>query len=282
METKVSRGENRYIDGSFCCAGGFISDGALWQILLNNDTNCHCQFAARVNPDGEQKNDNGIVDGHAYSIITCREVEVSTDQVFRLLKMRNPWGKFEWKGDWSDYSAMWDNYPAAEIACELEQKDDGVFWICLEDFTELFNLVESTDVACEQPRFDELEKLRIEEERAAAANEEPPEELDEAIQLFAEIDGDGDGTVSVIELWEWLWNMGMWWVSRRDARLLLESLDTNGSGKLSLDEIRKIQTVNPLEWEIQRRIAEAGGKSRKVASRRKKSWFRRAVESVIG
>ena len=25
----------------------------------------------------------------------------------RILKMQNPWGKYEWKGRWSDYSDVW-------------------------------------------------------------------------------------------------------------------------------------------------------------------------------
>ena len=26
-----------------------------------------------------------------------------------ILKLRNPWGKLEWKGDWSDSSSLWNN-----------------------------------------------------------------------------------------------------------------------------------------------------------------------------
>jgi len=281
METKFFRGEQRYIDVTWDGTNESISNVELWRLLITNDKNRQCQFAARASADGETEKDNGIVEGHAYAIIMCKEVEVSDGQVFRLLKMRNPWGKFEWKGDWSDMSCMWDRYPIAEEVCQIDFRDDGIFWISFEDFIKLFNLVECTDAVCEGPRFDELEKASIEEE--LAQEDEVPEELEEAIQMFAELDDNGDGEVGLIELWNWLWNKDFWWVSRRDARLLLESLDTDSSGKLSLMELKEIRTTYPLEWEIQKRILEAGGKSRKFKRRtRRKNWFLRIVDSIIG
>lgn len=30
---------------------------------------------------------------------------------FRLVRMRNPWSHGEWKGDWSDASTLWEDYP---------------------------------------------------------------------------------------------------------------------------------------------------------------------------
>lgn len=40
--------------------------------------------------------------GHAYAVLTIREVKG-----IQLLNLRNPWGDFEWKGDWSDTSPLW-------------------------------------------------------------------------------------------------------------------------------------------------------------------------------
>lgn len=39
----------------------------------------------------------GIVDRHAYSIQKAIEIEGK-----RLLRLKNPWGKVEWKGPWSE------------------------------------------------------------------------------------------------------------------------------------------------------------------------------------
>lgn len=53
---------------------------------------------------GSTKSDNkllenvGLVAGHAYSILKFKCI---SDKI-KLIKMRNPWGKEEWKGDWSD------------------------------------------------------------------------------------------------------------------------------------------------------------------------------------
>eukprot|EP00955_Chlamydomonas_euryale_P110124 365981-Chlamydomonas_euryale.AAC.19 len=44
--------------------------------------------------------------GHAYSVINAREV-----QGFKLVQLRNPWGTFEWQGDWSSRSQLWSKYP---------------------------------------------------------------------------------------------------------------------------------------------------------------------------
>jgi len=39
----------------------------------------------------------GLASDHAYTLIGAYEVEGN-----RLVKIRNPWGSYEWKGDWSD------------------------------------------------------------------------------------------------------------------------------------------------------------------------------------
>jgi len=52
------------------------------------------------------------------------------------LKVRNPWGKFEWQGAFSDNSDLWT--ADARRNLEVTTADDGVFWIRLEDFTKFF------------------------------------------------------------------------------------------------------------------------------------------------
>jgi hypothetical protein len=68
----------------------------------------------------------GIQEKHAYSIMEAKEVDDH-----RLLKLRNPWGRTEYNGPWSDGSAEW----TPEIMQKLNHRfgDDGVFWISYED-----------------------------------------------------------------------------------------------------------------------------------------------------
>jgi len=44
----------------------------------------------------------GLVDAHAYSLISARIIKLSNGRTERLCLIRNPWGKKEWTGDWSD------------------------------------------------------------------------------------------------------------------------------------------------------------------------------------
>jgi calpain-15 len=48
----------------------------------------------------------GLVDAHAYSLIEVKTINSEKGSV-DLVKVRNPWGKREWNGDWSDSSPLW-------------------------------------------------------------------------------------------------------------------------------------------------------------------------------
>ncbi|KAK0614211.1 hypothetical protein B0T14DRAFT_570167 [Immersiella caudata] len=68
----------------------------------------------------------GIVEQHAYSVM--RAVEMDGE---RLLLLKNPWGKSEWKGPWSDGSKEW----TPEWLRKLDHRfgDDGAFWISYKE-----------------------------------------------------------------------------------------------------------------------------------------------------
>lgn len=55
---------------------------------------------------GENVSSLGIVSGHAYSLISIHEFS-HRNKFWRLVKLRNPWGRGEWSGDWSDESELW-------------------------------------------------------------------------------------------------------------------------------------------------------------------------------
>jgi calpain-15 len=68
----------------------------------------------------------GLQKDHAYSILDVRLVRGG----HRLVKLRNPWGRFEWKGAWGDTSPEWQKYPALRRELNpVSDADDGVFWI---------------------------------------------------------------------------------------------------------------------------------------------------------
>lgn len=81
----------------------------------------------------------GLVMDHAYAIIEAKEAELEGRNE-RLLKIRNPWGAFEWSGDWGDNSEKWTE--AAKAAFGFTgPSDDGTFWMSFDDYLKYFESV---------------------------------------------------------------------------------------------------------------------------------------------
>ena len=105
----------------------------LWQKLTYADTRGWIMCAGTPGVDkftesGGPDEDSGIVPGHAYSVIGCKEHDGT-----RLMKVRNPWGQFEWGGAWSDDSEEWTEEMIEAFEPNFDTKD-GTFWISFEDF----------------------------------------------------------------------------------------------------------------------------------------------------
>lgn len=94
----------------------------------------------------ELKMMNGLVKGHAYSVTAVKRVRLGhgllayfKNETIPLIRMRNPWGKIEWKGAWSDSSEEWAKVGDTERHnLGITVEDDGEFWMSFTDWCKFF------------------------------------------------------------------------------------------------------------------------------------------------
>jgi calpain-15 len=77
-------------------------DGELWDEIMEGDKSKFA-IAAYVpdHPEIDLKNEVGIIEEHVYAILQAKIIKID-EKEYKILQLRNPWGKTEWKGDWSD------------------------------------------------------------------------------------------------------------------------------------------------------------------------------------
>jgi len=78
---------------------------------------------------GEDMLPCGLVGGHVYSVLKVVEVDGN-----HLVCLRNPWGTGEWTGKWSDKNADGEWTDEIKAATGYELKNDGKFWMSIDDF----------------------------------------------------------------------------------------------------------------------------------------------------
>jgi len=136
--------------GKVCYALADLTSGVPEQIKLEQESRNYDEFCKKIfgyykagylmgagsnaNIAGNSKTINGIVQGHAYSIMELAEYEEE-----KLIRLRNPHGSggVEWSGDWSDESPLWTEAAKAKLNYNVLDKRDGMFWMTLTDF--IFN-----------------------------------------------------------------------------------------------------------------------------------------------
>ena len=77
----------------------------------------------------------GLTPGHAYTVLGVLEIDGGKGPE-KVIKLRNPWGNFEFSGDWSDYSSKWTEELKKKY--EFNKKNDGVFYMSYDDFIKYF------------------------------------------------------------------------------------------------------------------------------------------------
>ncbi len=133
----------------------------LWKVLMDgrkqhNMMGCSAFGGTELEIQQPEGKPCGILAGHAYSIIDVIDIEVKilgedgeyTEKCQRLIRLRNPWGKKEWNGAFSDGSdELTDNLKALntyvrkentqfndDIEFFSDDANDGTFLMPYEDW----------------------------------------------------------------------------------------------------------------------------------------------------
>jgi hypothetical protein len=104
----------------------------LWEKLVLAQNRGFLGAGSPAHPDGDSAiSPMGITFGHAYSILKLVKVDS-----YKLIKLRNPWGRGEWTGDFSDRSPKWNSRlkNATGFNPDTDEADDGEFWMNFDDF----------------------------------------------------------------------------------------------------------------------------------------------------
>lgn len=123
--------------------GGGMDDGLdadeLFERMCAWDDN-NFLLAAGTMSGSDSDDHQGIVDGHAYTVLTCLH-DIAGSGI-NLIKVRNPWGKGEFQsGKWDDDGEGWQEHPEVEEFIQPVAADDGSFWMEPEEFFQYFHTV---------------------------------------------------------------------------------------------------------------------------------------------
>ncbi|NXN07777.1 CAN5 protein, partial [Indicator maculatus] len=109
-----------------------------------------CYIAASSSRTSEVETEMGLIIGHAYSVTAIRKLRLGERAIFSfnaeklfMIRLRNPWGKREWNGAWSDNSEEWKKVSDSERkSLGLTLDNDGEFWMTFEDWCKNFTDVD--------------------------------------------------------------------------------------------------------------------------------------------
>ncbi|XP_047429123.1 calpain-3b [Mugil cephalus] len=111
----------------------------------------------------ESRTEQGLVRGHAYSIIALEECdEVNKDTRIRLIRLRNPWGWVLWKGPWSPNSKEWSTISTADRENLKKQTvETSEFWMSFDDFKKYFTKLEMCNLTPDTLQGDERQSWSV-------------------------------------------------------------------------------------------------------------------------
>eukprot|EP00744_Colponema_vietnamica_P002753 GILI01004288.1.p1 GENE.GILI01004288.1~~GILI01004288.1.p1 ORF type:complete len:422 (-),score=71.13 GILI01004288.1:139-1404(-) len=106
------------------------------ELVRNFDYYKSIMTCSIVNDDVPDRDLKGLQRAHAYTLVGAVKVKG-----VELFKLRNPWGQGEWQGAWADSSPLWKQNASIGEEVEHKEADDGVFYMCEDDFANIFDYI---------------------------------------------------------------------------------------------------------------------------------------------
>ncbi|XP_022834522.1 calpain-D [Spodoptera litura] len=118
----------------------------VWAQLLSSRQACFLMGAScgggNMKVDEEEYQRLGLRPRHAYSVLDVAELSAGGAAPTRLLRLRNPWGHYTWRGAWAAGCARWTPAARAALTQHHHDKDQGVFWISFDDVLKYFDCID--------------------------------------------------------------------------------------------------------------------------------------------
>ncbi|CBY33530.1 unnamed protein product [Oikopleura dioica] len=164
---KFNGGYTKLVGGQTCWALTDLSGGIAVELkdfaFVKDDKKAGINIESK---DGNENINKGLISGHAYALLNVETVALKDDSSVEMVNIRNPWGRTEWDGDWSDKDTVNWNRVSEEEKNRLgfEVKDDGSFWMTVKDWVDEFEVLTicalpGMDLEDEDGHFTEEEKI---------------------------------------------------------------------------------------------------------------------------
>jgi hypothetical protein len=120
-----------------------VASGELWSKLKGLLLHGHLVACGSHSGSDTTRNKDGIVLGHAFSVLDARDANDGRGKMLQMVKVRNPHGKNEWTGRYSDEDeTRWTARLKKEMKHDpSDSGDDGSWCMLWEDFVASFRVV---------------------------------------------------------------------------------------------------------------------------------------------
>lgn len=123
---------------SFDLDAGDLGEEEVWNKLVRAEKRNYIMAASAGSTEAQAEalEELGLVAQHSYGLLRVKEVTDAFGDKVRLVQLRNPWGDFEWNGDWADGDNLWTD----DIKQQCGYEDaEGLFWMSYEDVCKYFS-----------------------------------------------------------------------------------------------------------------------------------------------